>query len=106
MWVFGYFRSSWTLRVELIADFVSRLLKHMRLVGREMVTVELRDEDLGDPALPWIDDQNFNPGYLMRDIHLMPKRLNKPEWQHTQNYFAECIRFPQICFSDEVFHFS
>ncbi|WP_339082321.1 NAD(P)/FAD-dependent oxidoreductase [Hyphomicrobium sp. ghe19] len=106
VWVFGYFRSSWTLRVELIADFVCRLLKHMRLIGREMVTVELRDEDLGEPALPWIDDQNFNPGYLMRDMHLMPKRLNKPEWQHTQDYFAECIRFPQISFSDEVFHFS
>lgn len=106
VWVFGYFRSSWTLRVELIADFVSRLLKHMRLIGREMVTVELRDEDLGTPALPWIDDQNFNPGYLMRDMHLMPKRLDKPEWQHTQNYFAECIQFPQISFSDSAFHFS
>ena len=28
-WVFGYFRASWTLRSELIADFVCRLLNHM-----------------------------------------------------------------------------
>jgi cation diffusion facilitator CzcD-associated flavoprotein CzcO len=27
-WVFGYFRASWTLRVDLIADFVCRLLQH------------------------------------------------------------------------------
>ena len=25
-WVFGYFRASWTLRADLIADFVCRLL--------------------------------------------------------------------------------
>ena len=29
VWVFGYFRASWTLRADLIADFVCRLLKHM-----------------------------------------------------------------------------
>ncbi len=28
-WVFGYFRNAWTLRSELIADFVCRLLRHM-----------------------------------------------------------------------------
>ncbi len=29
VWVFGYFRASWTLRADLVADFVCRLLKHM-----------------------------------------------------------------------------
>lgn len=28
-WVFGYFRASWTLRVDLMGDFVCRLLNHM-----------------------------------------------------------------------------
>ena len=32
-WVFGYFRSSWTLRVDLVADFVCRLLNHMKAKG-------------------------------------------------------------------------
>ena len=27
LWVFGYFRASWTLRAELLADFVCRLLR-------------------------------------------------------------------------------
>ena len=30
VWVFGYFRASWTLRVDLVADFVCRLLTHMK----------------------------------------------------------------------------
>ena len=29
VWVFGYFRASWTLRADIVADFVCRLLKHM-----------------------------------------------------------------------------
>jgi cation diffusion facilitator CzcD-associated flavoprotein CzcO len=32
-WVFGYFRSSWTLRVDLVGDFVCRLLNHMKDKG-------------------------------------------------------------------------
>jgi cation diffusion facilitator CzcD-associated flavoprotein CzcO len=29
-WVFGYFRASWTLRTDLVADFVCRMLAHMK----------------------------------------------------------------------------
>ena len=34
-WVFGYFRASWTLRADLVADFVCRLLNHMKAKRRE-----------------------------------------------------------------------
>ena len=34
VWVFGYFRASWTLRADLVADFVCRLLKHMERQAR------------------------------------------------------------------------
>src|SRR5208283_2411663 len=84
-WVFGYFRASWTLRADLIADFVCRLLNHMRARGAKKVEVALRREDQGLPRLPWMDPENFNPGYLMRGMHLLPKRLDRPEWQHTQD---------------------
>ena len=39
--------------------------------------------------LPWIDPENFNPGYVLRGMHLLPKRGDKPEWQHTQDYWRE-----------------
>ena len=35
VWVFGYFRASWTLRVDLVADFVCRLLNHMKATGAQ-----------------------------------------------------------------------
>jgi hypothetical protein len=57
------------------------------------------------PLLPWIDPENFNPNYLMRSIHLMPKRGEKPEWQHTQDYWLEKEVFPEIDLDDPVFSY-
>jgi cation diffusion facilitator CzcD-associated flavoprotein CzcO len=102
-WVFGYFRASWTLRADLVADFVCRLLNRMKEKGATMVTVALRPEDKEMPLLPWIDPENFNPGYLVRGMHLLPKRGDKPEWQHTQDYWAEKEELPAIDLDDPAF---
>ncbi len=96
VWVFGYFRASWTLRVDLLGDFVCRLLKHMDRMNVSSVRAELRPEDKDMEILPWLDDKNFNPGYMMRSMHLMPKSGNKPEWQHNQDYWAEKDEIPKI----------
>jgi len=95
-WVFGYFRASWTLRADLVGDFVCRLLNHMRAKGAKKVEVALRAEDQGMPLESWIDPENFNPGYLTRSMHLLPKRGDKPEWQHTQDYWREKDELPAI----------
>jgi cation diffusion facilitator CzcD-associated flavoprotein CzcO len=102
-WVFGYFRASWTLRADLVADFVCRLLNHMKGKGARRVTPALRPEDRDMPLLPWIDPENFNPGYIMRSMHLLPKRGDKPEWQHTQDYWNEKDEFPAIDLDDAAF---
>jgi cation diffusion facilitator CzcD-associated flavoprotein CzcO len=103
VWVFGYFRASWTLRVDLVGDFVSRLLQHMKQIGAKKVTPALRPEDHNMPLLPWIDPENFNPGYMMRGMHLLPKRGDKPEWQHNQDYWVEKDEFPAIDLKDGAF---
>ena len=103
LWVFGYFRASWTLRADLLADFVCRLLNHMKEKRAERVEVRLRREDRDMSLLSWIDPNNFNPGYLMRAMHLLPKRGDKPEWQHTQDYWAEKVAIPAIDLDAEEF---
>jgi cation diffusion facilitator CzcD-associated flavoprotein CzcO len=95
-YVFGYLRASWTLRADLVGDFVCRLLNHMRARRVKKVEVVLRPEDATLPRLPWIDPENFNPGYLMRSMHLLPRRLDKPEWQHSQDYSSDQKSFPAI----------
>ncbi len=102
-WVFGYFRASWTLRSDLVADFVCRLLNHMKTKGARKVNPTLRPEDKAMTLLPWIDPENFNPGYLMRGMHLLPKRGDKPEWQHTQDYWNEKDALPAIDLDDAAF---
>jgi cation diffusion facilitator CzcD-associated flavoprotein CzcO len=99
-WVFGYLRASWTLRSDLVAGFVCRLLRHMQEKGARRVTPRLRREDAGMPLQPWIDPENFNPGYVMRGLHLLPKRGDRPPWQHTQDYWSEKDVIPAIDLAD------
>ncbi|MDA0977436.1 MAG: NAD(P)/FAD-dependent oxidoreductase [Proteobacteria bacterium] len=105
VWIFGYFRASWTLRVDLIGDFVCRLLKYMDEHGYSAVTPQLPEDRQGEQRLCWIDEKNFNPNYLKRSMHLMPRRLDDPEWQHTQDYWREKEDIPAIQLDDEVFRY-
>lgn len=105
-WIFGYFRASWTLRVDLIADFVCRLLNHMRDKQSHRVEVALRPEDADMELLPWMEPEDFNPGYLQRGAHLLPKRGTKPEWKHTQDYWADKAEMPAIDLDDPLFRYA
>ena len=95
-WVMGYFRASWTLRVDMQADFICGLLNSMEAKHAKRIDVTLREEDHNMAILPWIEEDNFNPGYLMRGIDQMPRRGDKPEWRHNQDYWAERREFPNI----------
>jgi hypothetical protein len=106
VWVFGYFRASWTLRADMVGDFVCRLLNHMKATGTQQVEVALRDEDQDMKILPWIDEDNFNPNYLKRSIHLLPKRGDKKDWAHTQDYWNEKEEFPKLDLGDKAFHYA
>jgi cation diffusion facilitator CzcD-associated flavoprotein CzcO len=99
-WVFGYLRASWTLRADLIAGFVCRLLNHMAEKGAEVVTPRLREEDRDMPALPWVDPENFNAGYLTRNMHLMPKQGDRAPWIFSQDYQIEKDEIPAADLDD------
>ncbi len=104
-WVFGYFRVSWTMRSDLVGDFVCRLLNHMDELGAKRVTPALRPHEADEQRLAWFDPQDVNPGYLMRSIGLLPKRLDKPEWQHTQDYWHEKDDLPAANLDDGCLRF-
>ena len=103
VWVFGYFRASWTLRADMVADFVCRLLAQMKKKGAKKVVTALRPQDKDMPLLSWMDPEDFNPGYMMRDMNLLPRRGDKPEWQHSQDYWAEKDEIPAIDLDDAAF---
>jgi hypothetical protein len=99
-YVFGYFRHSWTLRADLISDFVCRLLAHLAEKGATTVVPRLRDKDADMPLRPWVDPENFNPGYLSRSLHLMPKQGDREPWTHLHEYVEERELLPAADLDD------
>lgn len=93
-WVMGYFRASWTLRVDMMGDLVCRMLNHMRDKGATRIEVVPPAEGL--QLGPWIDADNFNPGYILRGMDHLPKAGEGTEWRHTQDYWREKDEFPLV----------
>jgi cation diffusion facilitator CzcD-associated flavoprotein CzcO len=104
LWVLGYFRgASWTLKADLVSDFLCRLLNHMTRRAVKKVVVTLRPEDEAMALAPWVDPETFNPGYLQRGLGVLPKRGDKPEWAHSQDYWREKEELPGVDLDDPIF---
>jgi len=99
-YVFGYFRHSWTLRVDLVCDLLVRLLAGMRDKGAAMVTPALRQEEADMPLLSFADPDNFNAGYVMRTQHLLYKRGDREPWVHLLEHEQERDLLPKADLDD------
>jgi cation diffusion facilitator CzcD-associated flavoprotein CzcO len=99
-YVFGYFRHSWTLRVDLVCDLLVRLLAGMRDKGATMVTPALRQEEADMPLLSFADPDNFNAGYVMRTQHLLYKRGDHEPWTHLLEHEQERDILPKADLDD------
>jgi cation diffusion facilitator CzcD-associated flavoprotein CzcO len=101
---FGYINASWTLRADLTAEYVCRLINRMDQLGARQVTPELGDKDKDMPARPWIDD--FSAGYMQRMMHLFPKQGDRGPWRHTQNYALDRKMIRDAPVDDDALHFT
>ena len=104
-WIFGYIRSSWTLRSDLIGHFVCRLLNYMDSKGVQQCTPYLRPEDRAMATKPFIDDADFAPGYMRRGLGRLPRQGDREPWINCQNYYEEQKTLPEASFDDGVLHF-
>ena len=99
-YVFGYFRHSWTLRVDLVSDLVCRLLAKMQEKHAEMVVPALRSQDTDMQLRPWCDPENFNAGYVMRSQHILFKQGDREPWTHLLEYEQEREILPEADLAD------
>ncbi|MFO7550690.1 MAG: NAD(P)/FAD-dependent oxidoreductase [Haliea sp.] len=95
---FGYINASWTLRADLIARFVCRLLNDMDRRGVEQVTPTLRADEHDMPARPWIE--GFSAGYLQRVMHLLPRQGDREPWLNPQDYASDRKTLPTASLED------
>ena len=99
-YLFGYFRHSWTLRVDLVSDLIGRLMQTMADKGASMVVPELRPEDADMPLLPWADPENFNSGYVMRSQDILFRRGDREPWTHLLEHEEERAILPAADLDD------
>ena len=96
---FGYTNASWTLKADLTAGYVTRLLNAMKKRGMRQVTPRLRAPV---EALPFLD---FTSGYVRRAMEQFPRQGSRKPWRLHQNYTRDvlALRFGGI---DEEMEFS
>ena len=87
--IFGYINASWTLRADLIAEYVCRIINHMGKSGMRQATPTPQDEM--EPR-PFIDC--FQAGYLLRVIDDLPKQGDRDPWLNAQDYKRDKKVFP------------
>jgi cation diffusion facilitator CzcD-associated flavoprotein CzcO len=83
---FGYTNASWTLKSDLTAQYVCRLLNHMDAKGYAYCTPRRRDPKITEEPLV-----NFTSGYFQRANDTLPKQGSKKPWKLYQNYALDMI---------------
>jgi cation diffusion facilitator CzcD-associated flavoprotein CzcO len=99
--VFGYINASWTLKADLICNYVCRLLNFMDRKGVRQATPRPVDESAAAPFI-----EKFTPGYMQRALASWPKQGRKKPWRVYQNYLRDTISLRWTRVDDEGLEFS
>ncbi len=97
----GYTNASWTLKCDLICEYVCRLLNHMKDTGMRQVTPRWREATL--PDRPFVD---LNSSYVLRSVDNFPKQGEAPPWRLYQNYIKDVLMIRRGPLEDEAIEFS
>ncbi|WP_026303437.1 flavin-containing monooxygenase [Jongsikchunia kroppenstedtii] len=83
-WSVGYTNASWTLRADLSARALVRLMSYMRSNGYQVAYPHRGDKPI--EARPFF---NLSSGYLQREGHVMPKSGTERPWAIEHHFFAD-----------------
>ncbi len=98
---FGYTNASWTLKADLVATYLCRLLNTMRKRAMAQATPRIGND--GVTAEPFVD---FTSGYIQRAIDQLPRQGDRKPWRLNQNYALDvmALRFGSVDDSMEFSH--
>ncbi|WP_327031376.1 NAD(P)/FAD-dependent oxidoreductase [Micromonospora ureilytica] len=96
----GYTNASWTLKADLVAGYVCRLLRHLDRTGQQVVT-PLPPPD--SERVPLID---LRSGYVLRAVDTLPKQGATAPWRLHQNYARDVLLMRHGRLTDEGVRFS
>ena len=96
---FGYTNASWTLKADLSARYVCRLLNYMERHGLAVAT-PVRDATVRPE--PFI---SFTSGYVRRAIDALPRQGDRRPWRLYQNYLLDLLMLRWGRLNDGVMSF-
>ncbi|MFT7836995.1 NAD(P)/FAD-dependent oxidoreductase [Saccharothrix sp. BKS2] len=86
VYTIGYTNASWTLKVDLVAKYFLRLLRHMDAHGYDVATPTYTDPE---PARePFLD---FPAGYVLRALDELPRQGGRAPWRSAMNYLVDSV---------------
>ena len=97
----GYTNASWTLKADLVAEFVCRLLNHMDAHGYRQCAPRADDPTITEEPL-----LDFTSGYVLRALDQLPKQGSKEPWKLRQNYPLDLRTLRYGPLEDGVMRFS
>jgi monooxygenase len=97
----GYTNASWTLKADLVASYVCRLLNHMDARRQEIVTPVA--PEMTDGLRPLID---LMSGYVLRSAENLPKQGPRAPWRLYQNYVRDLVMLRRGKLTDAGIRFS
>jgi cation diffusion facilitator CzcD-associated flavoprotein CzcO len=84
----GYTNASWTLKADLVARYVCRLLEHMARTGAMVATPSAPPPEQQGDLVPLID---LHAGYVRRALGELPKQGSRTPWRLRQNYLRDLV---------------
>ena len=100
-YVFGYTNAPWTLKADIAAGYLCRLLKHMKRKGVDVFVP--RDE--GDNALPDSMLQTLQSGYVQRAQDRIPRQGKELPWKVLDHYEQDKAMLMKAPIDDGVIQF-
>ncbi|WP_138732955.1 flavin-containing monooxygenase [Modestobacter excelsi] len=97
----GYTNSSWTLKVGLLCEHFTRLLRHMDTHGYDTCRPEL-----ADPAMPTRPFLDFGAGYIRRAVDQLPQQGDRVPWLTSMDYRTDVELLRADSVVDPELHFS
>ncbi|HEX2764519.1 MAG TPA: NAD(P)/FAD-dependent oxidoreductase [Allosphingosinicella sp.] len=97
---FGYTNASWTLKADLTAGYLCRLLNHMAKTGND-IALPRREPDVEE--IPFLD---FTSGYVQRALDVLPRQGSKKPWKLYQNYALDMASLKLAPVEDGVIRFA
>lgn len=96
---FGYTNASWTLKTDLTANYVCRLINYMDRRKKDIVVPR---KQKGVSKEPFLD---FDAGYIKRAGHILPQQGSRKPWRVYQNYLKDMLTIRYSRFNDGVLKF-